>query len=184
MIVFVCMGLRRLTYLTLTLMDRSWTHLSDSLFVSAIRSQCTSNIAILLTDSYLGRPTEQVTLCLAKRSACLAEQSIQLGNLNRRKKEAWRRVTRQAFCLAYSYRWERFPCAFGKCIDSHYPASTGRPREEISSRACEEAMGRTIVKAAPASLSTRTPPPCASTALLTIASPNPAPGSSSLPPPR
>ena len=32
-VLFVCMGLRRLTSLTLTLMDRSLAHLFDSLFV-------------------------------------------------------------------------------------------------------------------------------------------------------
>ena len=52
-VLFVCMGLRRLTYLTLTLMDRSLAHLFDSLVCSCSWSHFTPNTAILLTDNYL-----------------------------------------------------------------------------------------------------------------------------------
>ena len=52
-VVFVCMWLRRLTYLTLTLMDRSLAHLSDSWFESSTRNHFTPSTANLLTDSYL-----------------------------------------------------------------------------------------------------------------------------------
>ena len=54
-VVFVCMGLWRLTFLTLTLIDRSLAHLSDSLIESSTQSHFAPNTAILLTDSYLAR---------------------------------------------------------------------------------------------------------------------------------
>ena len=51
-VVFACMGLRQLTYFTLTLMDRSLAYHSDSLLESTSQSHFAPNTANLIADSY------------------------------------------------------------------------------------------------------------------------------------